>query len=289
MAEVKRSKSGGNGKRAGKGRRSDQVPRVVVNSLNRHTHSVALRKIIQQGVQMKREYFDKAFPQKGAKAVESKDGWVRVAPADDPRPTWDQKVPESLALSVASVRSLMNPTHTYEFRLPISDSTIVISSNVSSALIGFTPTASPEWSGILDALFDEYRVDKLEVAYFPQIFNASTALFDRGCFHVGTDFDRTSGAPATAAEVDQFADSVVYPACLQSASGYFISNSWKHVHTSIVPKQVAVEGAISTVEWLPVGQIWPGGQLFFAATTGTNSVVTCSFTKYITVKMRMRR
>jgi hypothetical protein len=177
---------------------------------------------------------------------------------------------------------------TYKFRCVVGPSAMVIASNVTAGFSAFSPTATSEWSGIIDALFDEYRVDSVTIHYSPVMYSGSDSLFDFGAFVVGSDFDNTV-SPTSWAQIQAYSDSKLYPAMLQSASGYFISNATLHSHHTKMPKQVAVAGSVATVEWLGVGDSWPGGQCLYATTTGTNGVATIYRWGEYFVECRMRR
>jgi len=189
---------------------------------------------------------------------------------------------------LATARSVLSPGKEYHFRVVSGPTDTAVSSNATAGNTNFTPLGTAEWSGLIDALFDEYRVDMVRVTYTPVILSGATARFDYGVFVVASDYDNIV-TPSSHTQVLTYNDGTIYPAMMESASSYFISNSRCHVHTSHIPREVAVAGSVATVEWLGTGDAWPGGQPFYATTTGTNGVRTMSrFTEYF-VRLRMRK
>lgn len=183
---------------------------------------------------------------------------------------------------------LRNQKTEYAFRLAQAASNGSISSNVTALATQFSPLSAAEWSGVIDALFDEYRVDKVEVYYTPLLGSGSTAHYSQGHYAVGSDHTNAT-VPTSLVQVMNYADAKLVQCHAQSASGYFLYQSFMHVHTTHMPKMVVSAGTLASIEWLGVAEAWPGAQLFFASTTGTDAVVTVTRVPVYYVRCRMRR
>jgi hypothetical protein len=189
---------------------------------------------------------------------------------------------------MAGMKSLLNPQRNYEFRLVLPPTASAISANVVAGGTQLTPTGLAEWSGILDALFDEYRTDRLHVSYTPLIQSGSSTQWFAPILSVGTDFD-SSPTPTSHTQVLTYADGRDHPVPLQSASAYFIQPLCHFVHVSHVPNEVAVAGSVASVEWLDVAQAWPGTQCYYADVIGANSITVFMRVAYYYVRMRVRK
>jgi hypothetical protein len=194
------------------------------------------------------------------------------------------------AKDVASFRSLLGDRE-YAFRVVVAPGTVVtVASNVAAACSSLSPLGASEWSGVIDALFDEYRVDEVRWHYTPIMASGTSLVINQGNFYTGTDYNMTTPTVPTSPEVVySHADGKVHHSMIQSASGYFIYSAGIYTHISRPPKVVSVEGSVASAEWLSTAQAWPGQQLLYALVTAADGSSAFTRTGEYFVRCRMRR
>jgi len=204
---------------------------------------------------------------------------------------------------LATAKGLFNATTTYEFRLWETNLQVFTSAGTTAAYLAASlpPTVinCAEWAGILDALFDEYRIDRM-IAHFwvaGQAFNPGAFTIDAPVV-MCNDYN-SAAAPGSEEIVLAHAESAHWHTSGTLISGSVAGptgNNWCPKNNFewhwVPPKFVEISSTTipASAEWLPVSINFPGAIMLatYAQTAVTGDSPIWANVEYH-VRMRMRR
>jgi len=194
--------------------------------------------------------------------------------------------------TLTTVKGLLSSKHTYTFRIWAAPTNATVTSNVTAGAFAVAPNALPEFSGILSALFDEYRVDTVKHHIRPIAIGGSTSGFDKYAYAICNDYYATT-VPTTWEICLARAESRLIPVCASSGSGFFAYEtmpSGVKPWTFKPPRTFGLAGTTASIgPYIDIGQSWPGSVLVYAETTAANGTVTMTDWREFTLTFRMRR
>jgi len=203
---------------------------------------------------------------------------------------------------IETARSLFNSNTVYRFRIFIGSTTgAAVATNVMAGVVSPNCTAAAEFSGVLSALFDEYRIVEM-IARFtltPDGVTGTADTYTVGPFVSGNDYD-SAAAPTTEEIVLAHAESKHHLNMqwyLQGVAGgggtsqnaVMCQLSQVHATARFKPPRFVVTASGTNAEWILTSDVWPGGIQYYQFVLAANSDTPYSYTREFHLDFRQRR